>query len=82
MVVVVVEPILLDEVCHDHTGAHDHHGRTVLLKLAFLATPGLAPLLGLSWKMEIHRPEDLRLVFQASAPLRVDICFDPILYFS
>ena len=43
MVVVVVELILLDEVSHDHTGAHDHHGRTVLLKLAFLATPGRAP---------------------------------------
>ena len=68
MVVVVVEPILLDEVCHDHTGAHDHHGRTVLLKLAFLATPGRAPLLGLSWKMEIHRPEDLRLGLLSICP--------------
>ena len=39
MAVVVVKPVLTDEVCHNHTGAHDHHGRTVSLILAFLATP-------------------------------------------
>ena len=46
---VVVKPVLLDEVCHDHTGAHDHHGCTVSLILAFLATPSNYPPETLFW---------------------------------
>ena len=37
MVLVVV--VIVVVVKHDHMGAYDHHGHTVSLILAFLATP-------------------------------------------
>ena len=39
VVVAVVVAMVVVEPTHDHTGRHDHNGRTVSLILAFLAMP-------------------------------------------